>query len=346
MAPRSDNAKGALWMAAGIAAFVLNDTLLKSVSGEVPLFQAIFLRGVIATAVIAPVAWQRGALAYRAQGADRPLLVCRMAGEIGGTTLFLTALFNMPLANATAIIQAAPLAITLAAALFLGHALCGDWCRLCRRHADRPAGRRSVQRLFAGGAGVGAFITLREVATRGLAPAVPSLMVTVPTSAAITAFAGVVTAFGDWQPVRAEALARLAGAAVLTLLGQTNLSRTSQQTGQRRCRRRPSGLTLYTATGRVGPAPISSRSPGTCASTWPRRSASSWTRPPPLCSAPVGDARRRASLTVFAEAFGIILATQNRGCSRASTDYENDAAATRVAAAIVVAQCRGRSFPP
>jgi S-adenosylmethionine uptake transporter len=123
MAPRSDNAKGALWMAAGIAAFVLNDTLLKSVSGEVPLFQAIFLRGVIATAVIAPVAWQRGALAYRAQGADRPLLVCRMAGEIGGTTLFLTALFNMPLANATAIIQAAPLAITLAAALFLGHAM-------------------------------------------------------------------------------------------------------------------------------------------------------------------------------------------------------------------------------
>jgi hypothetical protein len=77
-------------------------------------------------------------------------------------------------------------------------------------------------------------------------------MVTVPTSAAITAFAGVVTAFGDWQPVRAEALARLAGAAVLTLLGQTNLSRTSQQTGQRRCRRRPSGLTLYTGARQLG----------------------------------------------------------------------------------------------
>ena len=45
--------------------------------------------------------------------------------EIGATLAFLTALFNLPLANLTAILQALPLSIALAAAIFfnepLGH---------------------------------------------------------------------------------------------------------------------------------------------------------------------------------------------------------------------------------
>ena len=222
--PLSDNARGALWMMASMAGFVLNDTLMKSVSGEVPLFQAIFLRGAIATALISLVAWQRGALAYRPRGADRRLMVYRMAGEIGGTSLFLTALFSMPLANATAIIQAAPLTVTLAAALFLGHAV--GW----RRYTAIGIGFVGVLLIVRpGGEGFNAyslaalasvlFITLRDVATRGFSLAVPSLLVTVVTSVAITVFAGAVTAFGAWQPVGWDIVARLAGAAVLLLLG-------------------------------------------------------------------------------------------------------------------------------
>jgi drug/metabolite transporter (DMT)-like permease len=224
VAPLSDNARGALWMMASMAGFVLNDTLMKSVSGEVPLFQAIFVRGVIATGLIALLAWGRGALAHRPRGPDRKLMVYRMAGEIGGTSLFLTALFNMPLANATAIIQAAPLSVTLAAALFLGHAV--GW----RRYTAIGVGFLGVLLIVRPGSeGFNAyslaalasvlFITLRDVSTRGLSLAVPSLFVTVITSLAITVFAGAVTAFGDWQPVGWEVVARLGGAAVLLLLG-------------------------------------------------------------------------------------------------------------------------------
>ena len=224
MAPLGDNARGALWMMASMAGFVLNDTLMKSVAGEVALFQAIFLRGLIATALIALLAWRRGALAYVPRGPDRRLILYRMEGEIGGTSLFLTALFNMPLANATAIIQAAPLTVTLAAALFLGHSV--GW----RRYAAIGVGFVGVVLIVRpGGEGFNAyslaalaavlFMTLRDVSTRGLSLSVPSLFVTVITSASITAFAGIVTAFGDWRPVGWEATGRLAGAAVLLLLG-------------------------------------------------------------------------------------------------------------------------------
>ena len=49
----SGNMKGAVFMMAAMAAFVVNDTMMKSLSGEVPLFQAIFIRGLFASALVA-----------------------------------------------------------------------------------------------------------------------------------------------------------------------------------------------------------------------------------------------------------------------------------------------------
>ncbi len=211
-------------MMASMAGFILNDTLMKSVSGEVPLFQAIFMRGLLATGLIALLAWHRGALAYRPRGRDRKLIGWRMAGEIGGTSLYLTALFNMPIANTTAIAQATPLAVTLAAAWFMGHAV--GW----RRYTAIGVGFAGVLLIVRPGSegfneyslavlGSVVFITLRDLTTRSLSHAVPSMLVTVATSLAITVFAGLVTAFADWQPVRWDVFARLAGASVLLLLG-------------------------------------------------------------------------------------------------------------------------------
>ena len=60
---RSANARGALYMMASMAGFALNDALIKTVAGELPLFQAVFLRGIIATLLIAGLAASQGALA-------------------------------------------------------------------------------------------------------------------------------------------------------------------------------------------------------------------------------------------------------------------------------------------
>lgn len=224
MAPLGDNARGALWMMVSMAGFVMNDTFMKSLAGEVPLFQAVFLRGLIATALIAALAWHRGALARAPRGPDRRLMGYRIVGEIGGTSLFLTALFNMPLANATAIIAAAPLTVTLAAAWFLGHPV--GW----RRYSAIGIGFLGVMLIVRPGgegfnvfslAAVGSvvFITMRDVSTRGLSASVPSLQITVVTSLSITIFAGLIAAFSEWEPVRWQLMARLAAAGLLLLMG-------------------------------------------------------------------------------------------------------------------------------
>lgn len=223
-APLSDNVRGALWMTASMAGFILNDALMKAVSADLPLFQAIFLRGLMATAVIGALAWSLGALNRLPRGRDGRLIGWRMMGEIGGTSLYLAALFNMPIANATAISQVTPLTVTLAAALFLGHAI--GW----RTYAAIAVGFAGVLLIVRPGsegfnvfslavlASVG-FVTLRDMTARGLSAQVPNLLVTVASSVSITVFAGVIAALEPWQPTGAGTLLRLGGAAGLLLLG-------------------------------------------------------------------------------------------------------------------------------
>ena len=54
----SDNMRGAILMMLSMSAFTLNDTFLKSVSGDVPMFQAVFLRGVMTTAMLGVIAFR------------------------------------------------------------------------------------------------------------------------------------------------------------------------------------------------------------------------------------------------------------------------------------------------
>lgn len=207
-----------------MAGFVINDTLTKSVSDQLGLFQIILVRGVFATALILLIAWQIGALRYRPDRHERIWMGWRVVGELCGTCLFLTALFNMPIANAVAILQCVGLVVTLAAALFLGDAV--GW----RRYTAILIGFAGVVLIVRPGtdgfnvyslAALGAVgaIALRDIATRRLGPAVPGLMVTCVTSILVTCMGAIVTAFGDWQPVSTEVLLRLIAAAAFVLLG-------------------------------------------------------------------------------------------------------------------------------
>lgn len=220
----SDNAQGALWMCASTVGFVCNDALIKSVAGEVPLFQAILIRGVVACALISLWAWQAGALRALPAPRDCRVIGWRMVGEIGATALFLTALFNMKLANVTAIIQAAPLVITLAAAWFLAEPV--GW----RRYIAIGIGFVGVLlivrpgtegfNVYAGVAlGAVIFITLRDLSTRQLSRSVPSLLVTMMTALSITMIAALITAWNGWAEVEIALVLRLVCAAGFLLLG-------------------------------------------------------------------------------------------------------------------------------
>jgi hypothetical protein len=76
MAPLSDNMRSAGFMMLSMAGFSLNDALIKLVADDMALFQAIFIRGVMATALIGMLAAQQGALRFHPGWRDVRLLGC------------------------------------------------------------------------------------------------------------------------------------------------------------------------------------------------------------------------------------------------------------------------------
>jgi len=220
----AENMRAAVFMMISMAGFTCNDAFLKSLAGELPLFQAVCLRGAIATLLIACLAWQQGALRFRAGRRDRKLILQRTVGEIGGTACFLTALFNMPIANASAILQSVPLAVTLGAALFLGEPV--GW----RRYLAIGVGFLGVLIIVRPGsegfnayalwavAAIG-FIVLRDLSTRSLSPDVPGVGVVLIASAAMTIAAGIASTLDGWRPVEVSHALRLCVSAVCLIVG-------------------------------------------------------------------------------------------------------------------------------
>ncbi len=220
----SDNSRGALFMSICMAGFVLNDAMIKLVAQDLSLFQAIFLRGVFASLLIGALAWWRRQLFCRVSRGDGKMLVLRIIGELGGTVCYLSALTQIPIANATAILQALPLAVTLGAAVFLKEPV--GW----RRYTAIGVGFAGVMIIVRPGAeGFDAyallavvavfFIVLRDLATRRLSGPVPSLFVAFCTAVTIMLMGAVMLPFTVWQPVAAPDLLHLAIAAGALFFG-------------------------------------------------------------------------------------------------------------------------------
>jgi S-adenosylmethionine uptake transporter len=220
----SDNLTGAGLMMASMAAFTLNDALMKTLSGTAPLYQLIFLRGVLTSCFVAVLAWRMGALRARIPARDRWLVVMRMAAECGATFFFLTALFNMPLANVTAILQALPLTIALAAAVVLKEPL--GWRRMTAILVGfvgvmliiRP-GPEGFNTYALYGLGAVACVTCRDLVTRRLSPETPSMLVTLCTSVVIAVVFGLASLGGDWAALAPRDGLVIAGASVMILGG-------------------------------------------------------------------------------------------------------------------------------
>lgn len=220
----SPNTLGALLMIASMASFTVNDTLVKLTDGAVPLFQLIFLRGLLTTALILATAGRLGPIHLNIGMRDWGIIALRIIAEIGGTFFFLSALFNMPLGNVTAILQVIPLSVTLASALVLREAV--GW----RRTLAILIGFCGVLLIVKpGAAGFNIWsvyaliavvcVTVRDLATRQLSRGVPSMTVTLVTAASITTAAGLASIGTPWIPVSVDLGLLIAGASVFILGG-------------------------------------------------------------------------------------------------------------------------------
>ena len=215
----SDNMRGAAIMMLSMAAFTLNDACIKSVAGELPLFQAVLIRGLLTTGLLTALAVHQGVLLISIPRKDWGIIGLRLIGEVGATVFFLIALFNMPIANVTAILQSLPLAITLAGAVFFGEKV-GP-----RRYVAIAVGFVGVLLIVRPGTegfniyslftliAVG-FVVLRDMSTRRLSSGVPSITVALAAAVSVTLLGAIMTMFGEWQPVSGKSLGLLAGAAI------------------------------------------------------------------------------------------------------------------------------------
>jgi drug/metabolite transporter (DMT)-like permease len=129
----------------------------------------------------------------------------------------------MPIANATAILQSVPLAVTLAAALVYSEPV--GWGRYLAIGIGfagvliivRP-GTEGFNAYALWALGAIGFIVVRDLATRRLTPDAPGPWVALVTSLVLTGAAGLAGTIEDWQPVAApQALALVIAAVSLVL---------------------------------------------------------------------------------------------------------------------------------
>jgi S-adenosylmethionine uptake transporter len=220
----SDNIRGALIMMGAMCAYTFNDAFMKALADEIPLFQAIFFRGVAAVVFLTVMCRMLGQLRFDLSVHDWRMILIRTAGEVGGTYFFLTALFNMPIANVSAILQALPLAVSLAAALFLAEPL--GWRRLTAIAVGFAGVLLIIQ---PGGADFSSYslyalcavacVTLRDIAVRRMSRSVPSVFVALIAAVGVTTLGAVGSFWTQWQPFSATSAFQLAGATSFLIFG-------------------------------------------------------------------------------------------------------------------------------
>lgn len=117
--PRADNARGIAFLIAGIALFSVQDVILKGLSGDYPLHQAMVLRSLTAFPLLLILVAAEGGL-RRLLAPGWPAMVGRGGIMFVAYTAYYLALAGLPIATTVALYFSAPLFITLLSVLVLG----------------------------------------------------------------------------------------------------------------------------------------------------------------------------------------------------------------------------------
>jgi drug/metabolite transporter (DMT)-like permease len=211
-------------MCISMAGFTINDVIAKELSETMNMGQVMALRGMFATLFVSLLAWHQGALRNLGQ-VLQPLVILRVTGEVLATISFLVALAQLPIANVSAVLQALPLAVTMGAALLYGETV--GWRRWLAIVGGFVGVAIIVRPGFEGFNAYAllaflavAFAAMRDLATKRIPDAVPTLLISTATSATVTIF-GIFLAgpMGGWVAPTIPDLVQLATGAALLLVG-------------------------------------------------------------------------------------------------------------------------------
>jgi len=231
----NENLLGAALMTCCVLAYVLNDAVMKLLFADIDFFQAIFLRGLVSLPPLLVLALMTKTLLQKYSAKNQRFMIIRILAEIGTTVTFLTALKHMPLANVTAILQSLPLAITMAAAIFLGEPVgWRRWSAICLGFTGvliiiRPglAGFNSYSLLALAAV---LLLTVREISTRQLDKKIPTVTVALSTTLGITVFAALMLIGDEWAEINFVSWSLIIAAAAAVTVA-TLLSVVAMRTG-------------------------------------------------------------------------------------------------------------------
>jgi drug/metabolite transporter (DMT)-like permease len=194
--PRGSNARGIAAMVFAMACFVASDTLIKLIGRDMPVSQIMAVRGLFTILLISVLAVATGAFVHF-RSLFTPIVALRTIGEVGATVFFFSGLLLMPFADAAAIGQFTPLAVTAGAAIFLKEPV--GW----RRWLATGVGLFGVLLIIRPGSGAFnpagllivicvLFVALRDLVTRVMGNGLPILLLILAAATATTGagFAG------------------------------------------------------------------------------------------------------------------------------------------------------------
>jgi S-adenosylmethionine uptake transporter len=182
------------------------------------------MRSAITCVLILMAKDRLGSMHFRIGLRDWVLIGLRAASEVVIAYFFINALFNMPIANLTAILQVVPLTVTLASMVFLREAV--GWQRLTAIMIGffgvllivKPgADGFNTWSIYALIAMFG--VTFRDLITRRLSPGVPSITVTLVTAATVMSAAFFASLTAPWVSFGVTTGLLIAGSAVAILGG-------------------------------------------------------------------------------------------------------------------------------
>ena len=203
------NRRGVIAMSAGMVSFVMNDILVKFVSHTLPAAQLIFLRGLLSVGILLLLArltdQQALSREWRLHMTQRWVLA-RSLFDGAASLVYLSALFHMPMGNATAINMSTPLLIAMLSGLLLGvHISMRNWLIIGLGFTGVLLVVQPQAEGFNGWAWVALSGTclhaLRDLCVRFIPSHVPSNVIAVGTALTATVMAGAWSVSIDWVSV-------------------------------------------------------------------------------------------------------------------------------------------------
>ena len=195
-------------MTIGSIGYVVNDGLVrKATENGLGVYQVLCLRSLGLAGFFWMIGRARGQQTTRAH-IRRPL-VLRVSAEILGAALFFAAIVRLEFANAQAILQVVPFAVTLAAAVVLKERV------QFRQYVAIVVGFVGVLIIIRPATdgfsawslavlGAAALLVLRELATRNVAADVPAVSIAFSTAVGLAVLTGGLSLFSGWRAVSGE----------------------------------------------------------------------------------------------------------------------------------------------